>query len=148
MPFGTGFIPRRAILITKDNENTMVPTVMNVDAGCRIRVTRSGNGAARVKHLTTTPRRNYYLFIMWFSLGLCALGWILTLYEILINGNYATEGSETNLVLLPAMTAWLGLNITSQRNAHGFTKWFVTVFGYFILFMGVLSLVRYFCGWY
>ena len=147
-PFGIGFIPRKAILITKDNENKMVPTVMNVDPGCRIRVTRSGNGAARVKHLTTTPRRRYYQFIMGFSIALSVIGWIFTLYEILVNGNYATEGSETNLVLLPAMTAWLGLNICFMRNGRGFTKWFVTIFGYFILFMGVLSLVRYFCGWY
>ena len=146
--FGIAFIPRKAILITKDNENKVVPTVLNVDPNCRIRVTRSGNGAARVKHLSTTPRRRYYQFTVWFSLILCAIGWILTLYEILVNGNYATEGSPTGLVMLPAMTSWLGLNISNMRNGRGFTKWSVTILGYFILFMGVLSLVRYFAGWY
>ena len=120
---------------------------MNVDPGCRIKITRSGNGAARVKHLTTTTRRRYYQFIMGFSIALSVIGWIFTLYEILVNGNYATEGSATNLVLLPAVTSWLGLNICFLRNGRGFTKWFATIFGYFILFMSVLSLVRYFCGW-
>ena len=142
--YGTGFIPNKSILITKDNANTLVPTVLNVDPGCRIRVTRRGRGAAGVKHLTSTPRRKFYLFIIWFSLILWALGWIFTLIEIFVNGNYATGDSRTNLAMLPAMTAWLGLNISHLRNGHGFTKWFATIFGYFILIIGVLSLVRYF----
>ncbi len=145
-PFGGHFIPEKAIVITKDGENTLVRTAFNVDPGCRIRVTRSGSGKgfARVKHLTTTPRRKYYQFIMWFALALSAIGWIFTLYEILVNGNYATEDSRTNLAALPAFTACLGLNIPILRNGRGFTKWFSTIFGYFILLMCVVSLIRYF----
>lgn len=143
-PFGGHFLQSKAIMITRDNENTVIPTALNVDPGCRIQVTRRGTGFARVKHLTSTPRRNYYMFIMWFSIFLGVIGWIFTLFEIFVNGNYATGDSRTNLAMLPAFVAWLGLNIPVLRNGRGFTKWFSTVFGYFVLFICVVSLVRYF----
>lgn len=46
-------------------------------------------------------------------------------------------------VLLTAFTAWMGLDIVTLRNGHGFTKWFTTVFSYLIMFVSVASFIIY-----
>ncbi|MBR5358830.1 MAG: hypothetical protein IK128_06440 [Clostridiales bacterium] len=136
------FIPKKTILITKNGEDRLVETVFNVDDGCRIELKWSGKGKGRVKHLTSTPRRKYYMGLMWFSLILWALAWIFTVIEV-NSGNFAGVGNRTDHVLLTAFTAWMGLDIVTLRNGHGFTKWFTTVFSYLIMFVSVASFIIY-----
>ena len=136
-------IPQKAIIITKDGANTVVPTTLNVDEGCRIELKWSGKGYGRVKHLTSTPRRRYFTALMWFSIILWITGAVLTLYEILVNGNYATADSRTKHAMLTAVVSWMGLVITSTRNGHGFRKWFATIFSYMVMLVSIGSLIIY-----
>lgn len=143
-PGTTGhFIYTKGIFITKDGENKWCRTVFNVDEGCRLQLTWNGRGNGKVKYLTSTPRRNYYLALMWFTLCLWTLAWIFTVVEVSVLGNYASGGSRTSNVLLTAFTAWMGLDIVHLRNGHGFTKWAVTIFSYFILAVSFTSFVVY-----
>lgn len=139
---GVQTIPAKAIIITKDGADTVVPTTLNVDDGCRIRLKWSGKGFGRVKHLTSTPRRKYFMTLMWFSIILWIVAAAFTVFEVM-NGNYATGDSRTKHVLLTATTAWMGLVITTTRNGHGFRKWFATIFSYFVMFVSVASFVIY-----
>lgn len=136
------FIPAKGIMITKGGENTWVSTVLNVDDGCRIALKWSGKGHGRVKHLTSTPRRKYYMALMWFSLILWALSWIFTVIEV-TSGNFAGAGLRTDHILLTAFTAWMGLDIVVLRNGHGFKKWFTTIFSYLVMLVSTSSFVIY-----
>ena len=138
----TQTIPAKGIVITKDGANTYVPTTLNVDDGCRIRLKWSGKGHGRVKHLTSTPRRKYYMAVMWFSLILWILAAVFTAIEV-FNGNFATADSRTKHVALTAFTAWMGLVITVTRNGHGFRKWFATIFSYGVMFISTMSFIIY-----
>ena len=133
-PFGGHFLPAHGLMITKDGANTWVSTGgLSVDEGCRIQLAWSGKGFGRVKHLTSTPRRKYYMALRNFTLILWALAWIFLLIEMLVFNNRAIGDSRTNLVMLTAFTAWMGLVIVVERNQRGFTKWFSTIFSYFVL---------------
>ena len=68
---------------------------------------------------------------------------ILLTYEIEINNNYAIEGSLTNYLLLPTLSSWLILLIPLLRNAKGFTKWVLTIFGYVVLALNIHSFIMY-----
>ena len=136
------FIPSKGIFITLDGKETFVKTAFNVDEGCRIRLTWNGKGCGKVKHLTSTPRRKYYMALMWFSLILWALSWVFVVFEV-NSGNYAGSGLRTDHVLLTATTAWMGLDIVTLRNGHDFTKWFATIFSYIVMFASTASFIIY-----
>ena len=136
------FIPAKGIFITKDGQNTWVSTAHNVDDGCRIKLIWNGKGHGKIKHLSSTPRRKYYMALMWFSLILWALSWVFVVFEV-TNGNYAARGLRTDHVLLTATTAWMGLDIVVLRNGHDFKKWFVTIFSYMVMFASVASFIIY-----
>ncbi|MBO7355400.1 MAG: hypothetical protein ILP17_00100 [Lachnospiraceae bacterium] len=139
---GTTMIPNNGFFITKGGSNTWVRTAGSVDSGCRIRLTWSGKGAGRVKYLTSTPRRKYYLAVKWFSIILMILAWIFLLIEM-VNGNKAIGDSRTRYVMATAFTAWMGLDISVMRNMHGFTKWFVTIFSYIVMCISTGSFIYY-----
>ena len=141
--FATGaVIPQNGLLITRDGLNTWVRTPTSVDSGCRIQLTWSGKGAGRVKYLTSTLRRKYYMAVMWFSIMLMLLAWIFLLIEM-VKGNKAIGDSRTRYVMGTAFTAWMGLDISTLRNHHGFTRWFVTIISYFVMCISTGSFIYY-----
>lgn len=140
--FPNAMIPQNGLFITKGGSNTWVKTPFTVDSGCRIKLTWSGKGAGRVKYLTSTPRRKYYVAVRWFSIILMILAWIFVLIEM-AHGNKAVGDSRTGYAMLPAFTAWMGLDICALRNGRGFTKWAVTIFSYFVMVMGTGSFIYY-----
>ena len=78
-----------------------------------------------------------------FTLILWALAWIFLLIEMLVFDNRAIGDSRTNLVMLTAFTAWMGLVIVVERNQRGFTKWFSSIFSYFVLAMSTGAFIGY-----
>ena len=140
---GFHFAVLHGLMITKDGANTWIRTPCNVDEGCRILLRWSGKGAGRVKHLTSTPRRRYYLCLMWFTIIMWVLAWIFLFTEMLVFNNPAVGDSRTRLVMLTAFTAWMGFDITVMRNGHGFTKWFITIFSYGVLAISTGAFIAY-----
>ena len=137
------FIPSNGLVITKNDENRAVKTPFTVDPGCRLELRWTGQRSGRVRYLTSTPRRRYFMGLKWYTLILWALSWIFTVIEIAGFGNYAMGDSRTTLALATAFTAWMGLVIVVQRNGHGFLKWASTIFSYFVLAFFSVKFILY-----
>ncbi len=137
------FLITNGIVITKDGQNLPIQTPFPVDSGCEIQVTYNEKNIGRVKYLKSTPRRKYYKFITWYSIGIMIVGFLIALYSKNVKGVYIlAEGSEhTDLGV--TIGSWLALNIVLFRNAKGFTKWIMTIFGYILLFSGTFAIIRY-----
>lgn len=130
------------LLITKGNKNIPIATPLPVDGGCEIEVTVRNN-VGIVKYLKSTNRRKYYKAITYISIVMQIIALILLTYEIEINNNYAIEGSPNYYLLLPSIASWLILSIPLLRNAKGFTKWVLTIFGYILLALNIHSFIMY-----
>ena len=86
------------------------------------------------------------MFLKWYIIILQILAIIATVYEIEVNGNYLVEGSPTKSLGVPFIATWLCLNIVIMRNMNTVTKWLVTIFSYFLLFMSTVGFLTYLTG--
>ena len=122
-------------------------TPVTVDNNCEIEVKyNEEKHYGRVKYLSSSPRRKYYMFLKWYIIILQILAIIAAVYEIEINGNYLVEGSPSKSLGVPFITTWLTLNIIVMRNMNTVTKWLVTIFSYFVLFISTVSFIMYLTG--
>ncbi len=138
------FLITNGIVITKDGQNLPIQTPFPVDSGCEIQVTYNEKNIGKVKYLKSTLKRKYYKFITWYSIGIMIVGFLIALYSKNVKGVYIlAEGSEhTDLGV--TIGSWLALNIVLLRNSKGFTKWIMTIFGYILLLLGTIAILRYF----
>lgn len=89
---------KNGLLITKDESNIPVRTPFTVDSDCEIEVKYKENGFGKVKYLSSTPRRKYYMFLKWYIIILQILSLLFTIYEVNL-GNYLVEGSRSQPLL-------------------------------------------------
>ncbi len=142
--FSSTWIPRNGLVITKDGANFPIRTPYTIDDNCEIEVRyNEEKHYGRVKYLSSTLRRKYYIFLKWYIIILQILAIIATFYEVEIMGNYLVEGSRAASLRLPLIVTWLSLDIVILRNTNTVTKWIVTVFSYFLLFMSTIGFMAY-----
>ena len=145
--FSSTWIPNNGLFITKDGSNFPIRTPYTIDNNCEIEVKyNEEKHYGRVKYLSSSPRRKYYMFLKWYIIILQILAIIATVYEIEVNGNYLVEGSPTKSLGVPFIATWLCLNIVIMRNMNTVTKWLVTIFSYFLLFMSTVGFLTYLTG--
>lgn len=138
------WIPRNGLYITKDGSNFPIRTPYTIDNNCEIEVRyNEEKHYGRVKYLSTSPRRKYYMFLKWYIIILQILAILAAIYEVEIMGNYIVEGSPAENLRLPLIVTWLSLDIVIMRNTNTITKWIVTVFSYFLLFMSTVGFLTY-----
>ncbi len=131
------------LLITKGDEKIPVYTFYAVDPDCEIEVTIYKNNFGRVKYIKSTPRRRYYKGLLYASILLTVVSLILLLYELEVNGNYAVEGSPSYYLLMPFLTSWYLSLVFILRNAKGFTKTVLSIFGYIFYALSVCYFLTY-----
>ena len=131
--FSGTWIPRNGLFITKDGSNFPISTPVTIDDNCEI----------EVKYISSSPRRKYYMFLKWYIIILQILAIIATVYEIEVNGNYLVEESPAKSLGVPFIATWLCLDIVIMRNMNTVTKWLVTIFSYFLLFVSTVSFITY-----
>ena len=83
------------------------------------------------------------MFLKWYIIILQILAIIATIYEVEVMGNYLVEGSQSVSLTAPLLTTWLTLNIVVMRNMNTITKWLITIFSYFLLFVSTVQFIRY-----
>ena len=142
--FSGTWIPRNGLFITKDGSNFPISTPVTIDDNCEIEVKyNEEKHYGRVKYISSSPRRKYYMFLKWYIIILQILAIIATVYEIEVNGNYLVEGSPAKSLEVPFIATWLCLDIVIMRNMNTVTKWLVTIFSYFLLFVSTVSFITY-----
>jgi len=143
MPALGTWVPACGMIITKDNKNMPIPTAISIDPGCEIEVRYNGK-IGKVKYLSSTPRRKYYVFLRWYIILIEFISICITFYERTIKNEIITKEHPANGVLVGVIAVWLCLCIPMLRNDKGVTKWIMTIFGYFILGLATIELIRYF----
>ena len=142
--FGSTWISRHGLFITKDGSNFPVRTPFVVDDNCEIELQyNEEKHYGKVKYIKSSPRRKYYMFLKWYIIILQILAIIATVYEIEVMGNYLVEGSRAKSLVVPFITTWITLDIIHLRNSNTITKWLVTIFSYLVLFIGTVEFIRY-----
>ena len=87
--FSGTWIPRNGLFITKDGSNFPISTPVTIDDNCEIEVKyNEEKHYGRVKYLSSSPRRKYYMFLKWYIIILQILAIIETVYEVEVNENY------------------------------------------------------------
>lgn len=145
--FSGTWIPSNGLVITKDGNNFPIRTPFTIDDNCEIEVQyNEEKHYGKVKYISSSPRRKYYMFLKWYIIILQILAIIATVYEIEVNGNYLVEGSPAKSLGVPFIATWLCLDIVIMRNMNTVTKWLVTIFSYFVLFISTVSFIMYLTG--
>ena len=138
------WISRNGLIILKDGSNFSISTPYTVDSDCEIEVKyNEEKHYGRVKYITTSSRRKYYMFLKWFIIILQLIAIIVTVYEIEVMGNYLVEGSRAESLRIPFITTWLALCIVVLRNINTITKWIMTIFGYLVLTISIIEFIIY-----
>ena len=142
--FSGTWIPSNGLVITKDGNNFPIRTPFTIDDNCEIEVQyNEEKHYGKVKYISSSPRRKYYMFLKWYIIILQILAIIATIYEVEVMGNYLVEGSQSVSLTAPLLTTWLTLNIVVMRNMNTITKWLITIFSYFLLFVSTVQFIRY-----
>ena len=142
--FSGTWIPRNGLVIIKDGNNFPIKTPWAIDNDCEIEVRyNEEKHYGRVKYISSSPRRKYYMFLKWYIIILQILAIIATIYEVEVMGNYLVEGSRAQSLALPFITTWLSLDIVIMRNMKTITKWIITIFSYFLLLMSTVEFIVY-----
>lgn len=143
VPLRNSWIAHYGLLITKDGNKIPIKTPFTVDDNCEIEVKYKENGVGKVKYLSSTPKRKYYMFLKWYIVILEILSILFMIYEINFLGNYATEGSRSSNLLLTLLITWLTINIVTLRNTKSITKWIITIFSYLLLVISTINFIIY-----
>ena len=142
--FSSTWIPNNGLFITKDGSNFPIRTPFTIYDNCEIEVQyNEEKHYGKVKYISSSPRRKYYMFLKWYIIILQILAIIATIYEVEVMGNYLVEGSQSVSLTAPLLTTWLTLNIVVMRNMNTITKWLITIFSYFLLFVSTVQFIRY-----
>ena len=142
--FSGAWIPNNGLFITKDGNNFPIRTPFTIDNNCEIEVQyNEEKHYGKVKYISSSPRRKYYMFLKWYIIILQIVAIIAAIYEIEVNGNYLVKGSQAERLAVPFGVTWLALDIIVLRNTNTITKWLVTIFSYFLLFLSTVSFLAY-----
>lgn len=142
--FSGTWLPRNGLVITKDESDFIVRTPLTVDNGCEIEVQyNEEKHYGKVKYISSTLRRKYYMCLKWYIIILQIIAIIATVYEIEALGNYLVDGSRSASLRLPFIITWLSLDIVIMRNMNTITKWIITVFSYFVLLACTVGFITY-----
>ena len=145
--FSGTWIPRHGIIITKDESNFPIKTAYTIDDDCEIEVQyNEEKHYGKVKYISSSSRRKYYMFLKYYIIILQILAIIATVYEIEVNGNYLVKGSPAEDLGLPFIITWLNLDIVVLRNTHTITKWIISKFCYIILLICTFKFLAYLIG--
>lgn len=132
------------LFIIKDEIYIQTPTPVDADCIIEIKYREEKNGNfGRVKYLSSSPRRKYFMFLKWYIIIFFILSLLFLLYEVKILGNYAIEGSRSYLLLLPSISSWFCLNILILRNTKSITKIILMIFSYFLLLICTINFITY-----
>lgn len=142
--FSSTWIPNNGIFITKDGNNFPIRTAYTIDDDCEIEVKyNEEKHYGKIKYISNSSRRNYYMVLKYYIITLQILAIIATIFEIEVNGNYLIKGSQTENLILPFIGTWLTFNIVVLRNIHSITKWIITIFSYIVLFISTFYFITY-----
>ena len=142
--FSSNWIPNNGIVITKDGNNFPIRTAYTIDDDCEIEAKyNEEKHYGKIKYISNSSRRNYYMFLKYYIITLQILAIIATIIEIEVMGHYLVKGSQAENLILPFIGTWLTFNIVVLRNIHTITKWIITIFSYLVLFINTFKFITY-----
>lgn len=142
--FSSTWIPSNGIVITKDGNNFPIRTAYTIDDDCEIEVKyNEEKHYGKIKYISNSSRRNYYMFLKYYIITLQILAIIAAIFEINVMGHYLVKGSQAENLILPFTGTWLTFNIVVLRNMHTITKWIITIFSYMVLFISTFKFITY-----